>query len=127
MTHTEKPAYPHACPSMTVLVDDPRFGVTYSPRVRRYALEERGDRGPDDLRTVQRLDYCPWCGSALPSDLSEQWWDAVDAATGGTYELGDPLSTLPAELRTDAWWRGRFDDSGAPIPRTAVESQGVTR
>ena len=103
---------PHSCRMMSTMVADPRFAVRYTPRDRSYAIEERGDHAPGDLRVVQRIDFCPWCGERLPTDLSEQWWDAVDRVTGGAYELGDPLTSLPEQYRTDAWWRGRIDDEG---------------
>ncbi len=108
-------AHPHTCLTMRTMVADPRFAVRYTPRDRSYAIEECGDHAPGELRVVQLIDFCPWCGERLPSALTAQWWDAVEEITNGTYELGDPLTSLPEAYRTDAWWRGRFDGDGIPV------------
>jgi hypothetical protein len=45
------------------------------------------------------LNFCPWCGQALPESKRESWYDALDAA-GTTPD--DP--NLDQRFRGDAWW-----------------------
>jgi hypothetical protein len=46
------------------------------------------------------IDYCPWCGTALPASRRDEWFDRIEA-------LGlDPSEDdLPAEYHSDAWYR----------------------
>jgi hypothetical protein len=48
------------------------------------------------------LSYCPWCGVKLPTDLADEYFDAVrDPKTGKV------LDQLPPEFHTDEWWKKR--------------------
>ena len=69
--------------------------ITYGARFREYGLAYR-----DGGTSCQLLQYCPWCGSKLPSSLRDRWFERLE-------ELGlepdDP--GVPHEMKTDAWWR----------------------
>lgn len=48
------------------------------------------------------IDFCPHCGTKLPSQLRDEWFDRLDA-------LGiDPDDgAVPEEFRSSRWWRER--------------------
>jgi len=58
---------------------------------------------PYDGYSANLIRYCPWCGTRLPHSKKEQWYQAL-------YALGfdDPgEQAIPAEFRSDRWWRER--------------------
>jgi len=48
------------------------------------------------------INYCPWCGGALPLSLRDEWFEEIE-------RLGlEPESpTLPWKYSTDEWWIDR--------------------
>ncbi|WP_425471236.1 DUF6980 family protein [Xylanimonas allomyrinae] len=46
------------------------------------------------------LDYCPFCGTRLPTSMRTAWFDRLE-------DLGlDPDDLkVPAEMSSDRWWR----------------------
>jgi hypothetical protein len=69
--------------------------ISFYPRFREYSIPVL-DGGSSSVV----LAYCPWCGAALPKQLRDDWFDAIEA-------LGlDPEgSHLPESFLSDAWWK----------------------
>ena len=61
----------------------------------------------------QQIIYCPWCGTKLPKELGEEWCNALEEEHGLTIDdFRDQKgrwdeSKIPAEFRTEEWWRKR--------------------
>jgi hypothetical protein len=77
--------------------DCPDALVSYSPRFDEYGLIVH-----DGGRSVIGIAYCPWCGAALPESKRDRWFDEIERLG---YRAGS--EDLPAEYRSDAWWRNR--------------------
>jgi len=92
----------HCCETMSKHLQNRRVQIGYSPRVREYFIRLAYDVPDDSLRPVQLIQFCPWCGSKLPTSLRDEWCERMEA-------LGlEPLmDQAPPELATDTWWRGK--------------------
>ena len=89
---------------MTHCCDMMGFHIYKREKIIRYDAPTR-TYGIKATKTVrQRIDFCPWCGVKLPSDLSDElvriMFDELDL-TG----FDDPR--MPQELKTDEWWKKR--------------------
>src|SRR5262245_23519778 len=87
----------HCCEEMARHLGDREVAITYNPRLREYGIRLLGSD-----HVLQIILFCPWCGSRLPDSLREAWFRRLR-------DLGlEPGDTqIPAELRTDEWWRTR--------------------
>jgi hypothetical protein len=80
--------------------------LVYLPEIRAYGyyLDRK-------LPIIQYILYCPFCGSKLPDDLEEEYWEAIINEAGPefypTHENYDPNKHLPPEFQTDEWWKKR--------------------
>src|SRR5947207_458015 len=85
----------HCCREMDAHLREKSMPIVYNQRFREYGIEIL-----DGGASVQLIEYCPWCGSTLPTSLRDRWFDRVR-------ELGlEPESSnLPEEMKSDAWWR----------------------
>jgi hypothetical protein len=75
-----------------VLVQE--VAVAYMPKFREYGILIL-----DGGTSIQTIQFCPWCGTCLPSSLRDEWFDQIE-------RLGlEPDSKhLPSQYTTDAWW-----------------------
>jgi len=69
----------------------------YEAAVREYFIESCRHNA------IYTIEYCPWCGSKLPSYLGSEHIDAIEEA--GYTGFDDP--NLPEEFKTDEWWKKR--------------------
>jgi hypothetical protein len=76
--------------------------IIYLPQTRSFLLRSGGGSCSDGR--YFDMTYCPFCGNMLPADLT-------DILTRIVYDklklrdFDDP--NLPAEFRSDAWWKSR--------------------
>jgi hypothetical protein len=77
-------------------LDRPDRIVSFSSRFDEYAIiGHDGNAGPVIIQ------YCPWCGTILPSSKRETWLDTLS-------DLGynDPCNQeIPEEFQSDRWFR----------------------
>jgi hypothetical protein len=86
----------HCCREMTSHIEAAELHLSYDCRFREYGIYYRPECGG---ASIQKLFYCPWCGSQLPDSLRDAWFEELD-------RLGlEPEDDLPIPLRSDAWWR----------------------
>jgi hypothetical protein len=80
--------------------------LIYRPEIRAYGYYL--DR---ELPIIQYISYCPFCGTKLPDDLEEEYWDIIINEVGPeyyhTHENYDEKRHLPPEFQTDEWWKKR--------------------
>jgi hypothetical protein len=56
---------------------------------------------------LREISHCPFCGSKLPSDLSDKWYEVLEEDYGITDPQGEERNKVPAEFHTDEWWKKR--------------------
>jgi hypothetical protein len=97
---------PHCCLTMHYAVNknNPEnvSPISYNPKFRGYYLT--ATRGPGG----RQIEYCPHCGTKLPKELSDEWFDILEEE----YGLDNPISLeqqkqIPVEFQTDEWWKNR--------------------
>jgi hypothetical protein len=85
---------PHACEAMVFALAHDDDGMEYIPQFREYGYAYVvGDS------SIHVIDFCPFCGAALPPGLREEWFNRVRAL--GLEPFDDEV---PEPLRTDRWW-----------------------
>lgn len=97
---------PHACEEMAREVVDPASRIWYLPWAREYLI----DRFSGGF-TV--LYCCPFCGTALPESLRDEYWDRSDAESTPGWGAGG-----------DSWWRL---EPGLTVPLTTVDPDPPVR
>ena len=97
---------PHLCEAMAAGFDDVRDMFAYLPHVREYGVRVLDPAEPVDYQPIRikPINYCFWCGDALPTPLRGEWERRI-AAEGLTPDDPDIPTNLPEIWRTDKWWR----------------------
>ena len=78
--------------------------VTYDQSWRTYTISfiyYDSDAAKD---MACQIYYCPWCGSKLPKELSDEWFDTLEKEYGITDPSRAERSKVPSEFKTDEWW-----------------------
>jgi hypothetical protein len=70
-------------------------GVEFVPRFREYGITV-----PGQSESITLIEFCPWCGTRLPSSLRKQWFEQIDRL--GIDETKDPI---PRKLRSSTWYQ----------------------
>lgn len=85
------------CSQMASHIETGDLHIHFYPKFREFGIGYA-----DDGLSIQIINYCPWCGSALPSSLRNDWFDELDS-------LGiDPDGDVPSAYLTDAWWQKKL-------------------
>ena len=94
----------HCCESMDFLCKRDNTITCYIDTRGYRLLLDKADQIDG---THERLEYCPWCGSKLPEDLTYK----IEEVLEKEYGITDPWDTeedkVPAEFHTDEWWKKR--------------------
>lgn len=61
----------------------------------------------EDNDFLSSISYCPFCGTKLPVELSDYWFDILEIEHGIVDTAGEDKAKVPAEFRTDEWWKKR--------------------
>jgi hypothetical protein len=92
----------YCCDLMASFLDDIRIPLVYSPIYREYSIPllYKGK-----TTALQRIFYCPWCNTKLPTSLRSEWFSILK----DEYNLDDPWDKeeeklVPGEFKTDEWW-----------------------
>lgn len=87
---------------MAKAINDPRIGINYYKRFRRYSIDLMGGHAQ------QQAFYCPFCGNKLPSELGDQYVDILKKEYN-IYDHWDEGQTklIPEEFKSDEWWKKR--------------------
>ena len=95
----------HCCSLMEDFLNDGRVQIFYSPRMREYYILLK------DSSAIQCILYCPWCGTKLPEDVRDEYFNTLRAeqALGNInphIDIHDRSAVLE-EFKTDEWWKKR--------------------
>ena len=84
--------------------------LTYSPDHRSYTISApRALVKKNIVWLGYRVDFCPFCGTKLPKDLTEEWFDILEKEYGldDPYYYPEQKKLIPEEFKTDEWWKKR--------------------
>ncbi|MCW8929097.1 MAG: hypothetical protein OQL19_02535 [Gammaproteobacteria bacterium] len=86
----------HCCNELYEHVNNTDDAIRYIDKFREYGIEIT-----DGGTAIQIINYCPWCGSKLPSSLRDKWFDIIfdDLDLDGPDDPG-----VPDKMKTDEWW-----------------------
>ena len=103
---------PFCCSVADIIITKKKGPLHYYPKTRRYLLDIINDYA------MALAIYCPWCGTELPKSLAEQWHVILETE----YGIEDPdlprnAHKVPAEFKTDEWWKKRGDSALKNIKR----------
>jgi hypothetical protein len=88
--------------------NDPYAGknVAYEVQNRCFFIYDAGSN-----RYGTCINYCPFCGAKLPTNLIDERWSTILDELGPDYlpddEGNPPKKELPEEFQTDEWWKKR--------------------
>lgn len=77
--------------------------ICYNRKYRSYSLS------PICLPTYA-LTYCPYCGTKVPKELYDEWYQELGKLGYTEEQLTDyefARTGIPEEFQTDAWWKKR--------------------
>ena len=79
-----------------------RIQIGYRSRYRDYYIPLLNQSA------IQGIFYCPWCGTKLPKDLLDEYFDILEKE----YSIDDPrraeeAGILLEEFKSDEWWKKR--------------------
>lgn len=75
--------------------------INYDLRFDEFGIVLRSD---PDVQTLQKIDFCPWCGARLPESWREKWFDQLEAS--GVDPMND---AIPKSYQSDEWRKGLTD------------------
>ena len=98
------------CDKITRIINTSEYPINYDPTLREFSLRlldffeglnEQYIPSASSMYVLQLMEYCPFCGSSLPSSLRDEWFDTLRAMG-----FEDPLEQdIPEEYKSDAWWK----------------------
>ncbi len=94
----------HCCNAMQSLLEDKEVPMRYDPVTRYYALTiPKYYSKKNHIHQRVWIEFCPLCGTKLPSTLRDEWIELVKQ----NFQITKDLKKLPKEFHTDEWWRKR--------------------
>ena len=92
----------HFCYGMYKMHSDVRCTMVYIPwtrehGIRRLPVDRMMETQPIRMR---KIDFCPFCGTKLPSSLKTEWQSRIAEAG---YDPND--EDLPEDFLSDRWWK----------------------
>ncbi len=89
----------YCCKELEQHLREKEVGIVYDRTSRWYGIKIL-----DGGSSSQTIHYCPWCGTKLPKDLSDELGKIVfeELELDG---FDDPR--LPEEFKSDEWWKKR--------------------
>ena len=93
----------HCCSNMNLHIHEKERIILYRDQTREYAIRACG-------HIIQPLTFCPWCGIKLPHSLRDAFFETLQKEYGldvSILEIDDSDARIPAEFKTDKWWKKR--------------------
>lgn len=85
----------HCCASMAAAFADQDVPVIFVPKFREYGIQVF-----DGGTSFHALNFCPWCGTRLPSSLRDKWFDEMERMGVDPSEAG----TIPEGYEDHRWY-----------------------
>ena len=92
----------HCCEDMDFFLKEGKVAIDYCPIEREYSIKLPSSSA------IQVINYCPWCGTSLPTSLHENYYEILQREYG-IDDLTDvhQQKRIPKEFTTDEWWKKR--------------------
>ena len=90
----------HCCKEMGFFLKEGKIGISYDMKTRSYGVNLRGSSG------IQKINFCPWCSSKLPTDLTENFFSELSIVLNRHATLFD-IDQAPSEFHSDEWLEKR--------------------
>ena len=90
------------CEDMKIHIKDKRCKIYYDNLFREFYFKI-------DRLHILKLLYCPWCGTKLPKQLRDEFFDILE----NEYDIETDIFEykvdlrIPQEFKTDEWWQKR--------------------
>jgi len=81
--------------------------IIYNQRWRSFTIYYNEEAEQRDREMLTDILWCPWCGTKLRKELSDQWYDILEKEYGICDPIVDDRKKVPAEFWTDEWWKKR--------------------
>ncbi len=85
------------CERLFEVLMEGKLAFAYDRQIRELQVFNKGNQW------VQRIDYCPFCGTKRPSSLASEWEARLEAY--GNSKIFEDDSIIPEDLRSDVWWK----------------------
>ena len=87
----------HCCSEMEKHLSSGEVSIVYTARYREYGISTRWEYNRSAAK--QLIYYCPWCGTKLPENLRDVWFNLIE-------EMGlEPDDeAVPEDMKSDDWW-----------------------
>ena len=102
---------PFCCYTVHTIIESDHGPLHYYPKTRSYLLDIINDYA------MALAIYCPWCGAEFPKSLAEQWHVILETEYGIDPDYKKNEKKIPAEFKTDEWWKKRGDSALKNIKR----------
>ncbi|MCV6639313.1 hypothetical protein [Candidatus Albibeggiatoa sp. nov. NOAA] len=84
------------CQQMKQFIELDDLPIIFTPKFREFGILYL-----DGGSAHQCINYCPWCGTKLPTSLRDQWCDIILDVL--KLEPDDP--NIPKKYLTDEWYK----------------------
>ncbi|MCE8168029.1 MAG: hypothetical protein I3275_05410 [Candidatus Moeniiplasma glomeromycotorum] len=93
----------YCCKEKEIFLNDPSSPIEYDPVFREYYF--RLDNQPQ----IITFAFCPWCGTKLPKELREEFFDTLEKEYKIETDIGEykERADIPQEFKSDEWWKKR--------------------
>jgi len=81
--------------------------VVHKARTRLYCIYFNTEKSQRDWTALSPINYCPFCGSYLGKDLSDEWYDTLEKEYGIISPRHNERDKVPPEFWTDEGWKKR--------------------
>jgi hypothetical protein len=81
--------------------------IIYDQRWREFAIYYNEEAEQRDREMLTDIFCCPWCGTKLPTELADEWYDTLEKEYGIEDPIVDDRDKVPQEFWTDEWWKKR--------------------
>ncbi|WP_395689740.1 DUF6980 family protein [Caenimonas koreensis] len=85
----------HCCAGMAAAIADPNVPVLFVLKFREY-----GTQLLDGGTRFKQLQFCPWCGTQLPTSLRDKWFDDLERAGIDPTEI----ESIPDKYSDQRWY-----------------------
>lgn len=98
---------PFCCLTMDATLENGESLLSYDSKMREYSI--RGGKCYKDGKDYGgfMLIYCPFCGTKLPKDLRDEWFDELSKILGFEVDISTDKRKIPKDFKSDAWWKKR--------------------
>src|SRR3954469_14160643 len=91
------------CDRMKFAICEHKKLIEYMPESRSYNFI----LGKNDKGTHWGFEFCPWCGTKLPSNLSDKWAETLKQEYNIIEPFWEDKQRVPPEFWIDEWWKKR--------------------